>query len=31
MRKDYQISEKNGSRELAKFLAANGPSNRAEL
>ena len=24
MRKDYQISEKNGSRELARFLAANG-------
>jgi len=24
MRKDYQISGKNGSRELAKFLAANG-------
>ena len=24
MRKDYQISGKNGSRELARFLAANG-------
>ena len=24
MKKDYQISGKNGSRELARFLAANG-------